>query len=1694
MCKKLLLLMFPLFAICHVQAQNLSNKGKEFWVGYGHNQYFEAANDQNMVLYLSAEEAATVTVSIFGTTWSQTYTVPANTVIATTTIPKSGAIDARLFDNGTSEGTFTNKAIHIESNVPIVAYAHIYATTNSGATMLMPVETWGYSYITLNSVQEFAANCYSWAFVIANHDNTTVEITPSQLTRTGNIANNTYTIELNKGQIYQFMAAGSGSAKPELTGSKIKSVANAQGECFPIAVFSGSSRTWNPSSCSITNGGDNDIQQCFPQQAWGKRYLTAPTSRIGFPATPMTNVYKVLVKEPTTVVKRNGVVIPSSQLLANSYYKFESSTADYIEADNPVMVGQFISNGHCLANGLAQPAGDPEMMYLSPIEQGINRTLFYRNNQTSISENYLTLIIPNAGLSTLRIDNFSSWDYEAPHPNLGGYTIVVKRWPAAQAQCVVQSNSPFTAITYGLGNYESYGYNAGTLINNLNVIGSIRNNADPSSTTSHPFTCKGSPITLSVLIAYQPTRMEWLLSQVPGLSPNTNQIFINPTPTQTVMVNGVPYYQYTLSGAFTLSTVGNTIVPIKVTHPSIDNCNNTETVSFAVSVHDRPKPDFTPNNYTGCLSTPVQFQGLVNTINSYTISQWNWTFHDATTSTLQNPIKTYTGIGTFDVTLSAVSSEGCLGDTTKQVTIINSPQTSLSSSSVSGCPGTQITFTGNTNTNGSTITNWYWDFGDGSAPITSTNNTTQSHTFNTPGTFTVLYTANSSPCNGDTSRVTVTIHPNPTASFSYPATTCLDPSGLVQFTGISSSNGIAINLHSWNFGDPNATPANPNTSAIQNPSHNYTTSGNYTITYSVTDVNGCTDDSVKTVSFNLKPTLSYSALPSLCANSSPISIAGGSVTNGVTGSGVYHGPATTLSGTFSPAIAGAGTHTIWYVFTSNANCIDSISQTITVHPAPFANFSLSNANCLPVNGLVQFTYTGSTLPNQSYTWAFGDGGTSSLQNPSHNYTTSGTFPVSLTVNTPQGCSDDSVYNATFNLKPALQYASLPAVCSNITTVSVANGSVTNGVAGTGEYHGPATTLSGTFSPGTAGIGTHTIWYVYTTNANCVDSISQTIVVNPSPTADFAIQSANCLPVSGTVQFNYTGTALPGQIYSWNFGDANATPANPNTSNAQNPTHNYINTGNYTITLSVNSGGCVDDSVFNATFNVTPVLDYQALSPICEGANAVSVATATVTNGVTAGNWDYSGLGTTPAGMFDPTTAGPGLHTITATFTSTTGCTASITQQIRVHPRPTANFNLGTTDVCENANASITDVSTISSGSIATWNWTFGDGTNATNTNNQPFGHAYSTYGAYTISLTTTSNNQCTSTPISKVLNVRANPVVDFTMPQAVCMPGNSASFTSISTTADNSSMSYAWNFGDGNTGTGNPASHVYQIINSYNVVLNVTTQYGCTGTNTKAFDAFFDKPVAGFTVSDSAFCQGKRTTFTDISTAPNSTITARKWLFGDGTTSTAASYPKVYSQPGLYDVKLVVWNAQGCISDTFTKQIRVYIQPVVDAGPNFYVKQGAVVQFQPIIKDSSASIAYHWAPEVGLSNPYAIRPLHVATGARIYTLTATGDGGCTASDYISVNVFRPITIPNAFSPNGDGVNDKWEITNLTDYMSATVEVYNRYGQMVYRSPGGYVQPWDGTMNGKPLPFGTYYYIIDLHDGNKPLNGPITIIK
>ncbi|MBI4645023.1 MAG: gliding motility-associated C-terminal domain-containing protein, partial [Bacteroidia bacterium] len=170
----------------------------------------------------------------------------------------------------------------------------------------------------------------------------------------------------------------------------------------------------------------------------------------------------------------------------------------------------------------------------------------------------------------------------------------------------------------------------------------------------------------------------------------------------------------------------------------------------------------------------------------------------------------------------------------------------------------------------------------------------------------------------------------------------------------------------------------------------------------------------------------------------------------------------------------------------------------------------------------------------------------------------------------------------------------------------------------------------------------------------------------------------------------------------------------------------------------------------------------------------------------------------------------------------------------------------------------------------------------------------------------------------------------------------------------------------------------------------------------------------------------------------------------------------------------------------------------IDAGDDLilYPDESVVLN----ITGPGAYTSFCWTPETGLDNTDVQNPnlefIYVPGGQTItYKASAVNLYGCPEADSVNIR-FVPFYIPKGFTPNDDGVNDTWELDYLLEYEDIVVEIYNRWGKRIFYS-NGYSAPWDGKLKGKPLPAGTYYFIITIPGGinsNVPVTGSVTILR
>jgi len=262
----------------------------------------------------------------------------------------------------------------------------------------------------------------------------------------------------------------------------------------------------------------------------------------------------------------------------------------------------------------------------------------------------------------------------------------------------------------------------------------------------------------------------------------------------------------------------------------------------------------------------------------------------------------------------------------------------------------------------------------------------------------------------------------------------------------------------------------------------------------------------------------------------------------------------------------------------------------------------------------------------------------------------------------------------------------------------------------------------------------------------------------------------------------------------------------------------------------------------------------------------------------------------------------------------------------------------------------------------------------------------------------------------------------------------------------------------------------------------VTTADGC-----KNIDTFNLKVYPGVIAAVNAtknICEGSNTSLLA------SGGTAYQWSPATGLSNTQIANPVAFPADTI-NYKVTVANQYGC-KDSAQTTVNVFQNPVVSAGTDKKIFEGQSVLLDGSVVGNMSS--FYWSPGSFINNATTLTPTVNPADTITYTLYVLPGQGCPAvSDDVFVLVYKKIEVPNAFSPNGDGINDSWIIKGLETYPESVLRVYSRNGMVVFQSKANSLV-WDGTYNGKLLPVTTYYYTIDLNNGVTPLSGWVVILR
>jgi gliding motility-associated-like protein len=951
---------------------------------------------------------------------------------------------------------------------------------------------------------------------------------------------------------------------------------------------------------------------------------------------------------------------------------------------------------------------------------------------------------------------------------------------------------------------------------------------------------------------------------------------------------------------------------------------------------------------------------------------------------------------------------------------------------------------------------FHFTYTDGSTvkTVNASSNTYQvpiSPMVNTIYTVTALSDSNACAMSDSVSYAVKVLTIRPKSFFSVSNEAC--NKAPIPFKDSTLTNGVPLQQWFWDFGDGS-------TDSVANPIKKYSIAKNYTIhMYSINSIGCSSDTAVKQITIDSLPVAGFTASAPLYCELAPVSFA-------------------------STAVSVTGTISRWFWDLKDGTLVDTI-----------------NGN--PFN---------------------------------HQYAHAGNYPVRMMVQNDKGCRSDTLVKQVI-IHPSPQVGFItPKICiadglaNFIDSSSIADGSqaqfsyqwsfdAASALPAVAPANYPSPLVSTNKNPAITykQAANYTVQLTVSSSQGCIATKTQPFTVNgSSPVSLFSVNNAAKLCGNDSVQISNLSTVDFGNI-SWVeiYWDNIGSPAVKEVDSFPflNKIYKHLYplfqqpTKNYQVRLAAYSGGaCVNGSTQNITLTEGPKAVFTgALPGICNDTMARQITQVTELSGI-AGSGLFSGAGISAGGLFNPAGLTPGTYLIHYTYNAVNGCADTASAPITVWPLPIAKWGISN-PVCEKNGVVFTDSSVSTVGKIVQWQWDFGDGNTLVNNNGKPVTNTYSNamHLAYNAALKVVTDSGCGSLINTQAVAVHYLPKPAFIMP-AVCLPGGQAQFVSSSTIADSSSnlFSYLWKFDNANGSTYSTLQSTAIKYTSlppsggYAVQLKITSKDGCTDSVTQYLTTLNPQPKAAFSISPAQPCTEDPEQLNDLSDGKGATIVKWLWTLPQGNSSSLQNPVAVFTDSGMFSISLVAYNSLGCMSDTAVKTITVYPKPTVKLGANVSVLQGNTIQLNPVYI-SGNQLSFIWSPDTYLDSSTVLHPIVSPPGSIDsiqYKLTVSATGNCSASDSIYVVVLKtPGIITNAFSPNGDGINDTWIIKNIENYPNAKVEVYSRSGQLVFSSTGyNNSKAWDGKLNGKPLPIGTYYYIINPRNGKPILEGSVTILR
>ncbi len=1130
---------------------------------------------------------------------------------------------------------------------------------------------------------------------------------------------------------------------------------------------------------------------------------------------------------------------------------------------------------------------------------------------------------------------------------------------------------------------------------------------------------------------------------------------------------------------------------IKVVGTNSAGCIDSITTINQITVTPGPTVTFTANDTMGCQRPfPVTFTNT--TPNTQTCT---WNFGDGANGTGNTVNHSYTSYGNYTVTCTVVDNVGCTNVLVKQhyITVVK-PTPYVVTDITSGCAPITVHFS-DTSATTSPIVSWKWNFGDGSPQSTSANPT---HTYSDTGQYTIsLIIVNQEGCT-DTlvlqNYIRTGLHP--IANFMGDSLFGCHPLK-TQFTDMSSS--FANEWH-WYFGDDE--------SEDQNPQHTFQDTGFVDVALVVSH-NGCSDSLMKEKYVYVRfPKPEFITLNNInCSAPHSVNFLDLSI-NATSWYWDFGDGATSNSQNPSHTYLNPGSYSVELrVYNDTTGCTDSTTKVAYIKISQVnGGYTIIPDNVCQYDNICFHDTTQTLYPIVEWKWYFGDGGTdfTSGINACHSYHFAGNYNIRLNIKDSIGCIKNIIKNnaVTIHTLPS------PRFTSNAT-----QGCIPFTVQFTDQSFNPEpTTISswywdfGDGNHSTDQNPSHTYYNVGTYNVSlsigdargCDSSISKYNYISiTKPTANFLSDSLLCS--HDTLSF-FNISSGEGLTYHWDFG-------NTQTSTDANPFTVYVSSTNETYTVSLIATdiyGCKDTLDREVSIS-TPIADFNAVSQTSDCPPFNAIFNNASSSDVISWQWSFGDMlsGSNNTSYFPSPQhqyINSGEYNVELIVKNQMGCSDTTTKfNYILVDGPRGTFDFFPKTGC----APLTVTFTSNAQNTANYTWVFGDGGIATGPSTTwtfENGGFYLPVLIISDSLNTsigdTSLCSVTLSTMDSIYVIQPHP--NFTFIDTLYCPGQTVQFTD-SSYGIGVINSWSWDFGDGVNSTLQNPSHSFNSPGNQTVTL-IFKMDSCESSITKVV-RIFDYPDVTISTSGLEGCYPHEVDFyVDMNTVTYPVV-EYVWNFNDGSASiTQQNVDHQFTISGNYNVQLTLKFANGC-EHTYSFPTDVIVHQMPDANFTFandFVYPGDVITFT----SSSTGDITQWVWNLGDGTTHdsitTFTHSYATSGYYTVTLWVSTDAGCTDSVRKTVTIIEGVTIPNVFTPNGDGFNDEFVIISYGLFRQTNLQIFNRWGTLIWQTdnPQEY---WNGKemKTGKDVPDGTYYYTykaISVTDAEFLSSGTVTLLR